>query len=52
MTQNKNPFQKKFADLAAKAILECAISLHFLQNSIFYKKILVIFPGKHGNSKK
>jgi hypothetical protein len=29
MTQNKNLFQKMFATLAAKAVVECTLSLFF-----------------------
>ena len=50
-TQNKNPFQKKFATLAARAVFVCAISLLFALKQPFFDKSYIIFPAVHGNSK-
>jgi hypothetical protein len=35
MTQNKNPFDKKFASLAARAVLVCPILLVFAPQTAF-----------------
>jgi hypothetical protein len=40
MTQNKNPFQKKFASLAARAVFVCPISVLFAQKTAFLCQIL------------
>ena len=46
MTQNKNPFQKKFATLAARAIFVCPISLLFAPKIAFLWQNLYYFSGK------
>ncbi len=46
MTQNKNPIQKKFATLAARAIFVCPISLLFAPKIAFLWQILYYFSGK------
>ncbi len=46
MTQNKNPIQKKFATLAARAIFVCPISLLFAPKIAFLWQNLYYFSGK------
>jgi hypothetical protein len=46
MTQNKNSFQKMFADLAGRNVFVCALLLFFAPKTAFLKHILNYFPGK------
>jgi hypothetical protein len=51
ISRNTNPFQQKFAALAARAVFVYTILLLCAPKTDFFDSIFIIFMAKHGNSK-